>query len=68
MNEVGNRGGVVCVSTGGSGISLDQSAALATYKAASSGSKPLGLLLNDMVNVDLTRQHLNVIKFILLVI
>lgn len=59
MNEVANRGGIVCVSTGGSGISLDQSAALATVKATSSGSKALGMLLNDMVNVDLTRQRLN---------
>lgn len=59
MNEVGARGGVVVISTGGSGASMDQSAALVTYAATGSGKKPIGLLLNDMVNIDLTRQHLN---------
>lgn len=62
MNEVGARGGVVCFSTIGSGAALDQAAALVTYKATASGNKPAGLLLNDMVNVDLTRQHLNFYK------
>jgi antitoxin (DNA-binding transcriptional repressor) of toxin-antitoxin stability system len=32
---------------------------LATVKANPSGAYPLGILLNDMVNIDLTRQHLN---------
>lgn len=59
MNEVGNRGGVVCVSTGGSGVSLDNASAVVTYKASASGGKPLGLLLNDMVDTDQTRQHQN---------
>jgi hypothetical protein len=59
MNEVGNRGGVVSFSTPGSGAALDQSAALLTYAAVASGSKPFGVLMGDMVNIDLTRQHLN---------
>ena len=59
MNEVGQKGGIVSYSTVGSGAALDQSAALVTYAATGSGSKPAGLLLNDMVNVDLTRQHIN---------
>lgn len=59
MNEVAEKGGVVSFSTGGSGAALDQSAALVTYAANSSGKKPLGILLNDMVNLDLTRQHVN---------
>lgn len=63
MNEVGNRGGIVSFSTMGSGAALDQSAALATYAATASGKKPLGLLLCDMVNYDLTRQHLNQHKY-----
>jgi hypothetical protein len=59
MNEAGARGGIVCFSTIGSGAALDQSAALLTYAAASSGSKPAGLLLNDNVSVDTTRQSVN---------
>ena len=59
MNEVATRGGVACQSTGGSGAAMDQGAALVTYSAIPSGKVPVGLLLNDMVNLDLTRQHLN---------
>ena len=53
------KGGVVVLSTGGSGVALDQSTALVTYAAAASGNVPVGLLLNDMVNIDQTRQHIN---------
>lgn len=63
MNEVGNRGGIVSFSTMGSGAALDQAAALVTYAAVGSGKKPVGLLLCDMVNLDLTRQHLNQHKY-----
>ncbi len=60
MNEAATRGGIACLSTGGSGNSMDNGNALVTYVAAgASGQKPMGLLLNDMVNIDLTRQHLN---------
>ena len=59
LNEVAERGGVVTLSTAGSGAALDQSAALVTYAAAQSGLVPIGLLLNDMVNIDQTRQHIN---------
>jgi hypothetical protein len=62
MNEVATRGGVASMSTGGSGAAMDQSQALATYAATPSGKMPLGILLNDMVNLDLTRQHLNQYK------
>jgi hypothetical protein len=62
MNEVAERGGVASLSTGGSGAAMDQGAALATYAATGSGKVPLGILLNDMVNIDLTRQHLNKYK------
>ena len=58
MNEIATRGGVVSISTGGSGAAMDQGAALVTYTAAS-GKPPIGILLNDMVNLDLTRQHIN---------
>ena len=59
MNEAATRGGIASVSTGGSGAAMDQGEALVTYAALPSGSVPVGLLLNDMVNIDLTRQHLN---------
>ena len=59
MNEAATRGGIATISTGGSGAAMDQSAALVTYKARPSGGIPVGLLLNDMVDIDLTRQHVN---------
>ena len=59
LNEVAERGGVCTLSTAGSGAALDQSAALVTYAAAQSGAAPIGILLNDMVNIDQTRQHIN---------
>jgi hypothetical protein len=63
MNEVAERGGVVCLSgNGGSGAAMDQGVQLVTYAANPSGAKPVGVLLNDMVNIDLTRQHLNVYR------
>ena len=59
MNEAATRGGVVSLSTAGSGASMDNGSALVTYAALPSGKVPVGLLVNDMVNIDLTRQHLN---------
>lgn len=59
MNETAERGVVVSVSTGGSGAAMDDSLALVTLKASSSGVAPMGILLNDMVNLDLSRYHLN---------
>lgn len=53
------RGGIATLVTGGSGAALDQSAANVTYTAIGSGAKPVGLMLNDVVNVDLSRAHLN---------
>ncbi len=59
MDEVATRGGIASISTIGSGAALDQSQALVTYAANSSGKVPMGLLLGDMVDVDLTRYKLN---------
>lgn len=59
MNEVAERGGVVVLSTAGSGAAMDDSSALVTYAADPSGSLPVGVLMNDIVNLDLTRQHIN---------
>lgn len=62
MNETATRGGIVSLSTGGSGVSLDQAVNVVTYAANSSGKVPIGMLQNDVVNYDLTRQILNVHK------
>lgn len=59
MNEVATRGGIVSLSTVGSGAAMDQAAALVTYAANSTGVKPVGVLMGDVVNYDLTRQHIN---------
>lgn len=57
------RGGVVVHdTTAGSGAAMDQGANLVKYAAATSATVPVGLLLNDVVNKDLTRTHLNQYK------
>ena len=64
MNEVAERGILVVQSTQGSGAAMDQSEA--AVKIGSVDDKatdmPVGLLLNDVVNLDLTRQHINYAK------
>jgi hypothetical protein len=59
MNTVAERGGVVSVVTTGSGVAMDDANATVGYASVASGAKPVGVLLNDVVNLDLTRQHLN---------
>ena len=59
MNTTAERGGVVSAVTSGSGVAMDDANAVVAYAAAASGAKPLGILLNDVVNYDLTRQHIN---------
>jgi hypothetical protein len=62
MNEVAERGGVVTISTAGSGAAQDQGSALVTYAASQSGKVPVGVLMQDMVDKDLTQTHLNYYK------
>ena len=68
MNETGNRGGIVTfrVSAAASGAAMDDANAKVGYPTGTSAAefgtqnqKPAGLLLNDVVNLDLTRQHIN---------
>jgi len=61
MNTTGERGGIVIAVTGGSGTAMDSSNAVVAYPTgqAPSGTVPMGLLLNDMVNYNLTKQHIN---------
>lgn len=54
-----DRGGILCISTVGSGAAMDQAGAVVTYSATSSGKAPMGILMQDVVNLDLTRQHPN---------
>lgn len=58
-NTVAERGGVVVHVTSGNGVSMDDAGAVVAYPTSSAGTKPAGLLLNDVVNLDLTRQHIN---------
>lgn len=61
MNEVAERGGVVTLASTStpSGAAMDSAANVVTYVANPSGKVAMGILLNDMVNLDLTRQHIN---------
>ena len=55
------RGGVVCLADNGlaSGAALDQGENLVSYLEAAATNIPIGILLNDVVDKDLTRQHIN---------
>ena len=56
------RGGIVCHGTVGSGAAMDQGVNLVEYPTVALTSTPVGILLNDVVNKDLTRTHLNHFK------
>ena len=59
-NEIATRGKIMVHSTSGSGASMDDpNATVIAPTGGVSGSLPAGLLLNDVVNLDLTRQHIN---------
>jgi hypothetical protein len=53
------RGVVLCYSASGSGVGQGASAGTSDLFANPSGQIVAGLLMNDVVNVDLTRYHLN---------
>ena len=57
------RGGVVLLDAAlASGAAMDQGGNKVKYAAATSSTVPVGILLNDVVNKDLTRTHLNQYK------
>jgi len=66
MNVTAERGGIVVLSTAGSGSAMDDSAAVVKLPTVANADvesgKPIGLLLNDVVDLDLTRQHINYFK------
>ena len=59
MNETAERGVIVVHNTAGSGAAMDDGNAVVQIPTTASGTHPAGMLLNDVVNIDLTRQHLN---------
>ena len=60
MNSTAERGGIVSLTgTAASGAAMDQAESTVDYVADGSGVEPIGILINDVVNLDLTRQHIN---------
>ena len=59
MNETAEKGQIVVFQQVGSGAAMDQAQALVTVAAADTTNIPVGVLLNDVVDLDLTRQHIN---------
>jgi hypothetical protein len=62
MNTTGERGGIVVHANteNNVGVSMDDANAVVEYPSdTTEGTTPAGLLLNDVVNYDLTRQHIN---------
>ena len=59
MNETAEKGQIVVLSTVGSGAAMDQGKALVTVAEATTSNVVAGVLLNDVVDLDLTRQHIN---------
>lgn len=58
----GPGGGSGSGPTSGSGIALDDTKQIASIAATPSGLRPVGLLLNNQVSIDQTRQHLNFMR------
>lgn len=61
-NAVSTKGGIVSIVTVGSGQAMDQAGAVAAYDSTPSGAVPLGILLEDVVNEDLTDKSQNYAK------
>tara|TARA_Y100000389_G_scaffold103441_2_gene100319 strand:+ start:1236 stop:1703 length:468 start_codon:yes stop_codon:yes gene_type:complete len=63
MNAVAERGGVAVAATGAAnsntGASMDDAGASVEYAVDPSGRAPIGVLLNDVKDYDLTKQHIN---------
>lgn len=59
VDTVCERGGILSVSTAGSGGYPGDSNNVAAYAANPSGAKVVGILLQDVVDYDVNRQHEN---------
>ena len=61
-DTAGEAGGILSIVTAGSGVSLDDTNNVVAYHATGSGVTAVGLQLEDVVNRDLTKTHLNYYK------
>jgi hypothetical protein len=52
MDSTASKGGFASMSTGGSGVAMDDAANKAVYATNPSGAKVLGVLLDDVVDTD----------------
>jgi len=59
MNQTAERGAIVSISTAGSGVANENASNVVAYASSASGKRPVGILVNDVVNLDLTRQQYN---------
>lgn len=62
MDTTGEAGGILTATTYASGVGLDNASNVVAYHATGSGQVPVGVLMNDVVNKDLTKTHLNYYK------
>lgn len=64
-SAVADRGGIVCATTGtpGSGAARDSANMTVEYAVNPSGRHPIGLLLNDIVNKDLSQTWRNDFRY-----
>ena len=58
-NYTADAGVVLCQSTAGSGSAMDSARNVAVIAATVSGAIPVGLLLQEVVSIDLTKFHIN---------
>lgn len=59
INETAEKGQFMSISTAGSGSAMDNSSAVVTAAAEASGALFAGVILNDVVNIDQARYHIN---------
>lgn len=59
MNTAAEVGGVLSLSTAGSGSAMDNGSAVVAYAANGSGNLPIGFLGNTFVDYDLTKRKIN---------
>ena len=59
MDQTASQGFVVCLKTAGSGVAQDSSLNEVEISAAPSGKSPVGVLFDDVVDLDTTRYHVN---------
>ena len=62
INETGDKGQICVLSTAGSGVALDNTSQLVTIAAAPSGKVVAGVLMQEVVDIDSTREFLNTQK------